>query len=394
MTGRYSLASSTWGLEEIAAINEVVASGSFTMGQKVAKFEEEFSTLVGSKYAVMVNSGSSANLALLAALRYRNTPLLSPDDEIIVPAVSWSTTYYPVGQLGCKLTFVDVNKDSLNIDPNKIEMAITSKTKAIFVVNLLGNPADWIRIREIAENHNLVLIEDNCESLGAELEGKSCGTFGIGGTFSTFFSHHISTMEGGVVATNDESLFHTLKSIRAHGWTRDLPDQNHVFNKTGSEWDDLYRFVLPGYNLRPLEIEAAIGSVQLTKLPDFIETRRLNAEKFLGQLSQIEGLRVQKENGKSSWFGFSIILEGKLKGQRRKLVELLNNAQIVSRPIVTGNFTRNPVIKHMNCAPIGELPVADEIHEDGLFVGNHHFDLTDEIDLLNQVLLDFQKGSK
>ena len=394
MTGRYSLASSTWGLEEIAAINEVVASGSFTMGQKVAKFEEEFSTLVGSKYAVMVNSGSSANLALLAALRYRNTPLLSPDDEIIVPAVSWSTTYYPVGQLGCKLTFVDVDKDSLNIDPNKIEMAITSKTKAIFVVNLLGNPADWIRIREIAENHNLVLIEDNCESLGAELEGKSCGTFGIGGTFSTFFSHHISTMEGGVVATNDESLFHTLKSIRAHGWTRDLPDQNHVFNKTGSEWDDLYRFVLPGYNLRPLEIEAAIGSVQLTKLPDFIETRRLNAEKFLGQLSQIEGLRVQKENGKSSWFGFSIILEGKLKGQRRNLVELLNNAQIVSRPIVTGNFTRNPVIKHMNCAPIGELPVADEIHEDGLFVGNHHFDLTDEIDLLNQVLLDFQKGSK
>ena len=394
MTGRYSLASSTWGLEEIAAINEVVASGSFTMGQKVAKFEEEFSTLVGSKYAVMVNSGSSANLALLAALRYRNTPLLSPDDEIIVPAVSWSTTYYPVGQLGCKLTFVDVDKDSLNIDPNKIEMAITSKTKAIFVVNLLGNPADWIRIREIAENHNLVLIEDNCESLGAELEGKSCGTFGIGGTFSTFFSHHISTMEGGVVATNDESLFHTLKSIRAHGWTRDLPDQNHVFNKTGSEWDDLYRFVLPGYNLRPLEIEAAIGSVQLTKLPDFIEIRRLNAEKFLGQLSQMEGLRVQKENGKSSWFGFAIILEGKLKGQRRNLVELLNNAQIVSRPIVTGNFTRNPVIKHMNCAPIGELPVADEIHEDGLFVGNHHFDLTDEIDLLNQVLLDFQKGSK
>jgi len=394
MTGRYSLASSTWGQEEIAAINEVVASGSFTMGQKVAKFEEEFSTLVGSKYAVMVNSGSSANLALLAALRYRNTPLLSPDDEIIVPAVSWSTTYYPVGQLGCKLTFVDVDKDSLNIDPNKIEMAITSKTKAIFVVNLLGNPADWIRIREIAENHNLVLIEDNCESLGAELEGKSCGTFGIGGTFSTFFSHHISTMEGGVVATNDESLFHTLKSIRAHGWTRDLPDQNYVFNKTGSEWDDLYRFVLPGYNLRPLEIEAAIGSVQLTKLPNFIETRRLNAEKFLGQLSQIEGLRVQKENGKSSWFGFSIILEGKLKGQRRNLVELLNNAQIDSRPIVTGNFTRNPVIKHMNCAPIGELPVADEIHEDGLFVGNHHFDLTDEIDLLNQVLLDFQKGSK
>ena len=394
MTGHYSLASSTWGQEEIDAINQVVASGSFTMGARVAKFEEEFSSLVGSKYSLMVNSGSSANLALLAALRYRSEPLLSPDDEVIVPAVSWSTTYYPVTQLGCKLTFVDVDKDSLNIDPKKIESAITTKTRAIFVVNLLGNPADWIQIRQIADSHNLILIEDNCESLGAELEGQNCGTFGIGGTFSTFFSHHISTMEGGVVATSDESLFHALKSIRAHGWTRDLPDKNHVYNKTGSDWDDLFRFVLPGYNLRPLEIEAAIGSVQLTKLSNFVDVRRANAEKFVNQVSNFEGIRVQQQNGKSSWFGFSIILEGRLKGQRRELIDLLNKAQVVSRPIVTGNFTRNPVIKHLSCSPIGPLPAADEIHDDGLFVGNHHFDLTKEIDLLSQVLEDFKKGSK
>jgi CDP-6-deoxy-D-xylo-4-hexulose-3-dehydrase len=394
MTARYSLASSTWGKEEIDAINEVVSSGSFTMGAKVAKFEEEFSSLVGSKYSVMVNSGSSANLALLSALRYRSESLLSPDDEVIVPAVSWSTTYYPVNQLGCKLTFVDVDKDSLNIDPMKIESAITSKTKAIFVVNLLGNPADWLQIRQIADDHNLVLIEDNCESLGAQLNGKKCGTFGIGGTFSTFFSHHISTMEGGVVATNDESLFQTLKSIRAHGWTRDLPDQNHVYNKTGSDWDDLFRFVLPGYNLRPLEIEAAIGSVQLRKLPSFVNLRRSNAEMFLSQVSKFEGIRVQRENGMSSWFGFSMILEGRLKGRRRQLIELLSKAQIDSRPIVTGNFTKNPVIKHLNCSPIGPLPVADEIHDDGLFVGNHHFDLTNEIDSLCQVLEVFTKGAE
>ncbi len=394
MTTRYSLASSTWGKEEIEAIHEVVSSGSFTMGARVAKFEEEFSSLVGSKYSVMVNSGSSANLALLSALRYRSEPLLSPDDEVIVPAVSWSTTYYPVNQLGCKLTFVDVDKDSLNIDPIKIERAITSKTKAIFVVNLLGNPADWSQIRQIAEDRNLVLIEDNCESLGAQLDGKNCGTFGIGGTFSTFFSHHISTMEGGIVATNDEPLFHALKSIRAHGWTRDLPDQNHVYNKTGSDWDDLFRFVLPGYNLRPLEIEAAIGSVQLRKLPSFVNLRRLNAEKFLSQVSKFEGIRVQRENGMSSWFGFSMILEGRLKGRRWQLIELLSKAQIDSRPIVTGNFTRNPVIKHLNCSPIGSLPVADEIHDDGLFVGNHHFDLSNEIDSLCQVLEVFTKDAE
>jgi CDP-6-deoxy-D-xylo-4-hexulose-3-dehydrase len=282
----------------------------------------------------------------------------------------------------------------LNIDPIKIESAITSKTKAIFVVNLLGNPADWSQIRQIAEDRNLVLIEDNCESLGAQLDGKNCGTFGIGGTFSTFFSHHISTMEGGIVATNDEPLFHALKSIRAHGWTRDLPDQNHVYNKTGSDWDDLFRFVLPGYNLRPLEIEAAIGSVQLRKLPSFVNLRRLNAEKFLSQVSKFEGIRVQRENGMSSWFGFSMILEGRLKGRRRQLIELLSKAQIDSRPIVTGNFTRNPVIKHLNCSPIGSLPVADEIHDDGLFVGNHHFDLSNEIDSLCQVLEVFTKGAE
>jgi CDP-6-deoxy-D-xylo-4-hexulose-3-dehydrase len=173
-----------------------------------------------------------------------------------------------------------------------------------------------------------------------------------------------------------------------------LPDKNYVYNKTGSEWDDLFRFVLPGYNLRPLEIEAAIGSVQLSKLSNFVDVRRANAEKFVNQVSNFEGIRVQQQNGKSSWFGFSIILEGRLKGQRRELIDLLNKAQVVSRPIVTGNFTRNPVIKHLSCSPIGPLPAADEIHDDGLFVGNHHFDLTKEIDLLSQVLEDFKKGSK
>ena len=387
----YSLASSTWDDEEIEAIQTVIESGRFTMGNQVIEFEEHFSEKMGSDFSVMVNSGSSANLALLAACRYRKEPLIKLGDEVLVPAVSWSTTYYPVNQLGFTLKFVDIDANSLNIDVKKVEAAIGPKTKAIFAVNLLGNIADWISLREIALEHDLILLEDNCESLGATLGGQQAGTFGIGGTFSSFFSHHISTMEGGLITTNDEPLFHALRSLRAHGWTRDLPPTNHVFNKTGDEWDDLYRFVLPGYNLRPLEMEAAIGKVQLTKLDSFIKVRRSNAEKFLQSMSELEGYRLQTENGESSWFGFSIVLEGRLKGQRRALVEELNRAGIDCRPIVTGNFTRNPVISLLEHAPIGPLPVADEIHEEGLFVGNHHYDLSKEFDLLINTLSEFKR---
>jgi len=388
---KYELASSTWGSEEIIALNKVVESGKFTMGNEVRRFEDEFARAVNSDFSVMFNSGSSANLALLASLRYLNEPLFNPGDEIIVPAVSWSTTYYPVHQLGGVLRFIDVDPLTLNIDPSKIEEAITEKTKGIFVVNLLGNPAPWDEINRIAKEHNLFLIEDNCESLGAELNGKSTGTFGIGGTFSTFFSHHISTMEGGLVATDSEELYQTLKSIRAHGWTRDLPKENFVHPKTGSDWDDLFRFVLPGYNLRPLEIEAAIGCEQIKKLPDFVSARRANALLFQAAMADLPDIEIQSENGKSSWFGFSLILKGKLTNRRSLLVEVLRENEIESRPIVTGNFTRNPVIKHLNHAPIQTLPGSDLIHDQGFFVGNHHYDLRIQIERLHHVLSKFQE---
>ena len=387
----YVLASTTWGVEELDAIQKVIVSGRFTMGSEVLSFEQEFASYVGAKFAVMLNSGSSANLALLTSLRYRNEPLVNPGDEIIVPAVSWSTTYYPVNQTGCILKFVDIDPNTLNLDVDKVEEAISEKTKAIFVVNLLGNPAEWSKLQEIATKYKIILIEDNCESLGAKFSGRHTGTMGFAGTYSSFFSHHISTMEGGMVTTDDEAMYHTLKSIRAHGWTRDLPDKNFVFDKTGANWDDMFRFVLPGYNLRPLEIEAAIGKVQLKKLDSFVTARRENADYFLKMISNLSDFRPQREVGESSWFGFSLVLEGKLKGHRSELITSLDDAGIESRPIVTGNFTRNPVIKHLDCAPIPSLPVADDIHDNGLFVGNHHFDLTKEIDLLAKVLQDFSR---
>ncbi len=383
---RYELASSTWDDSELQAMQNVIQSGKFTMGERVREFEMQFAAHVGAKYAVMVNSGSSANLVLVNALKYHSKFNLAPEDEIIVPAVSWSTTYYPVTQSGFVLKFVDIDRRTLNIDVSQIEAAITPKTKAIFAVNLLGNPVDWETLNQIALRHNLILLEDNCESLGGIFQGKSLGTFGLGGTFSTFFSHHMSTMEGGLVCTDDEELMQIMRSLRAHGWTRDLPSENLVFNKTGATWDDHFRFVLPGFNLRPLEIEAAIGLEQLKKLDGFVKVRRSNAKLFSDLMSEFTDIETQAELGESSWFGFSMVLTGKLSGRRQALVELLTEYGIESRPIVAGNFTRNPVISHLPHTIHGDLPAADEIHENGLFLGNHHFDLEAELALLRQTL--------
>jgi CDP-6-deoxy-D-xylo-4-hexulose-3-dehydrase len=364
------------------------------MGEKVAEFEAEFAKTVGSRYSVMVNSGSSANLVLLTAGKYLNKPFFAQGDEIIVPAVSWSTTYYPVNQIGCKLSFVDVEIDGLNLDPSRVIEAITPRTRAILAVNLLGNASKLLDLQKIADDHGLQLLEDNCESLAGTLGGKSLGTFGAGGTYSSFFSHHISTMEGGLIATDNEELFQVMKSIRAHGWTRDLPEDNLVFSKTGDNWEDLFRFVLPGYNLRPLELEAAVGLEQLIKLPSFISVRRKNAIIFQEIMEEFSDIQIQKELGDSSWFGFSLILRGALRGRRDGFVRHLNAQGIESRPIVAGNFTKNPVIRHLEHTPIPDLPIADEIHCNGLFIGNHHYDLSEHLNHLQATLRAFVgKGS-
>jgi CDP-6-deoxy-D-xylo-4-hexulose-3-dehydrase len=387
----YSLASSTWDNEEVEAASKLLASGNLTMGPQVADFEKQFASYIGTKYAVMFNSGSSANLGIFAALRYMKNSPLKPGDHILVPAVSWSTTYYPVNQCGFILDFVDVDAKTLNIDVNLVRSAITPKTKAIFAVNLLGNPADLVELRNIAAEHKILLIEDNCESLGAEIQNQKTGSFGIAGSHSFFFSHHICTMEGGMVTTNSLELAETMISIRAHGWTRGLPEQNSVFNKSNNHWEDFFRFVLPGYNLRPLEISGAIGQIQLRKFPKFLEARRNNAKKFINLFSDSDSYEVQQEIGNSSWFGFSLVLKGKLKGKREQLLKVLDSRNIVTRPIVAGNFTINPVMEHLEFSPLPELPNANLIHHDGLFIGNHHFDVSSDIDQIYLLLKNFEE---
>ena len=384
----YELASSSWDQDELDAMQRVIKSGNFTMGQEVREFESKFANYFGTKFAVMSNSGSSANLLAMAAIKYSKKYGKDERDEVIVPAVSWSTTYYPITQLGYKLRFVDVELNSLNATADAIQAAINSRTAGIFAVNLLGNPSDLEVISKLASEAGIFLLEDNCESMGAKIGTKFTGTFGQIGTFSSFFSHHISTMEGGLSVTDDEELAQLMTSLRAHGWTRELPETNHVHDKTGEKFDDLFRFVLPGYNLRPLELSGAIGIEQLKKLPAINNQRRLNAEFFKSKIV-FEDLLIQQEFGVSSWFGFSMILNGELSGRRSELVSHLTSRGIESRPIVAGNFTRNPVMKHLDHVKLDPLPNADKIHQDGLFVGNSQEDLSKEILILEKALRDF-----
>lgn len=386
-TTKYPLASSTWDQAELDAIQTIIDGGMYTMGKHVAAFEKNFANFTGSKYCVMVNSGSSANLLAIAALCFRKENRLQPGDEVIVPAVSWATTFYPPHQYGLKLKFVDIDADTLNFDLKALEAAITDKTKLIFAVNLLGNSNDYTAIKKIIGNKNITLVEDNCESMGATFEGRQTGTFGVMGTFSSFFSHHIATMEGGMVVTDDEELYHILISLRAHGWTRGLPKKNHVCGELSDDpFFESFRFVLPGYNVRPVEMSGAIGVRQLEKLPGFITERRKNAETFIELFGNDKRFKIQKELGKSSWFGFALTLTEDAGFTRQKLSQHLMNEGVECRPIVAGNFTKNPVIQWMKHEIHGQLKNADRIHDKGLFVGNHQYDIKKEIQYLKQVL--------
>ena len=380
----FPLATTSWDDKEYAAIDRVVKSGMFSMGPEVARFEEEFAAAMGSKYCVMVNSGSSANLIIIAALRYHSQHGLPEGAEVIVPAVSWSTTYYPLHQYGLRQKFVDIDRNTLNYDLDALAEAISPETRAIMVVNLLGNPNEFERIGKIIGDRDILLIEDNCESLGATYQGRQAGTFGIAGSYSSFFSHHIATMEGGLVVTDDEELHHIMLSVRSHGWTRHLPKFNHVTGeKSDDPFEESFRFVLPGYNLRPVEMSGAIGQEQIAKLPMIVEERRKNADSFRALMQGYPQIRIQQEVGESSWFGFSLVIQPDAGFDRAALIRALGDHGVECRPIVTGNFAKNDVVKnHMDHVIHGALKNAEDIDKNGLFIGNHHYPLNGKWGLL------------
>lgn len=379
----YELATNTWDDDEISAIMDLIDKRQFSMGDGVKKYEQEFAKFFGSKYAVMTSSGSTANLLMIAALFFTKNPKyrLCRGDEVIVPAVSWSTTYFPLQQYGLKVKFIDIDPDTLNLNLTDLEKAITDNTRAIFAVNLLGNPNNFSEVERIIGGKEIILLEDNCESMGAHFSGKMAGTHGLMGSFSSYFSHHIATMEGGCIVTNDEELFHIILCLRAHGWTRNLPNKNFVTGQKDNDFfSEAFKFVLPGYNVRPLEMSGVIGLQQLKKLPKFIQARHQNALIFQELFSDISYMRLQKETGFSSWFGFSIILEPNAPINRKELISVFENNGIQYRPIVTGNFAKNKdVLQFFDYEIFGELPHANYLDSNGLFIGNHHIDCSQKI---------------
>ncbi|MBI4404666.1 MAG: DegT/DnrJ/EryC1/StrS family aminotransferase [Deltaproteobacteria bacterium] len=382
----FDLASSSWGEEEIAAINRVVKSGNFTMGENVDQFERGFADKMAVKHAVMVSSGSTANLVGVGSLFFKKERPLCRGDEVIVPAISWATTYYPLQQYGLRLRFVDVELETLNMDVSQLEKALTSRTRMVVAVSVLGNPCALDKIRAFCDQHGLYLFEDNCESLGAELNGRKCGTFGHLNTFSFFFSHHISTMEGGMIVTDDYELYQLVKSMRAHGWIRNLPPDSTIYEKRDDDFYEAYRFILPGYNARPLELSGAVGIEQLRKLDGMIDIRRKNAALFVKLFENDDRYIIQKENGKSSWFSFTVILNPKYKIDRAQVMQKLNDADIGYRIITGGNFLRHDVIKYFDYECVSEIINANIAHDRGFFVGNHPKDLTSQIHRLRDAL--------
>lgn len=383
----YELAYSTFGDEEKVAMYKVIKNDMFTMGKNVKAFEEEFAKFFGKKYAVMVNSGSSANLVALASLFFKKQKPLKRGDEIIVPCVSWATSFYPLQQYGLKLKFVDIDLETLNYDIEELKNAVTEKTRMILTVSILGNPNYYDEIEKLCEQKEIILFDDNCEAMGARYNGKYTGTSGLVNTYSTFFSHHISTMEGGLILTDDYEIYCLCKSLRNHGWTRDQDDESEIFDKKDDDFFEAYRFILPGYNVRPGELQGAIGLEQIKKLPSMLIQRRENAKYFQSKFKNDDRFIIQKEVGESSWFAFTMIINPNSNVQREKVFKALKDEKIGYRIITGGNFLEHDVIKYFDYE-VTKMENAKYAHNYGFFVGNSPHDMKNEIDLLEKTLKD------
>jgi len=379
---KYPLASISWDAKEYQAAMEVLSGNMYTMGPYTEKFEKNYAEWANVKYAVFCNSGSSANLLALAACLYDPRNNISPGDEVLVPAMSWSTSYAPIMQLGLIPKLVDVDLLDFNICPEALVQAITPKSKIVLAVNLIGVSCQFDKLQSICDEHGLVLLEDNCEGMGATYNDKKTGSFGLISAHSTFFSHHMATMEGGICCTNDELLSEILRSIRSHGWVRNVKNQELFYKyfprPMNNTLDETFHFVLPGFNLRPTEISAAIGIEQVKKLDKFIETRKANAQYFQKCLKESGlPLKLQHERGVSSWFGFGLVATS--KEQRNIITERLFSTGVDIRPIVSGNMARQPMFSQYNVDPT-TFKNAEVIHECGFMIGNHQIDISDMID--------------
>jgi CDP-6-deoxy-D-xylo-4-hexulose-3-dehydrase len=402
---KYLLLEKGFSKKDLDSGIKILKSGKITMNNETRNFENKFAKKLKVKYAVMTNSGSSANLLATYAA---NNPLrinkFKRGDEAIVPALCWPTSLWPLYQTGLKIKFVDVDPKTLNVDAENLISAITKKTKVIMLVNVLGISSNIKKISDIAKKKNLIVLEDNCEALGAKLNNKYLGTFGDFGTFSFFYSHQITSGEGGMIVCHNKRDYEILLSLRSHGWSRsnDIKQYTKVAKKY-PKLDPRYIFINQGFNLRPTDVQAAMGLSQFKKLEKLIKIRTNNREEIIKSLkkdyrwkNQFNFVKVPK-NIFPSYMGLPILLDKKMTKKIKKdlLIHLESNG-VETRPILTGNFLNQPSIKLFNLHKQSSSFKGAQVIEDlGFLIGLHTKKISKKyIDLIKNSLFYINKLTK
>lgn len=370
----YPLIENPFSDDDIIKGINVLKSKQLTLSKETKNFEKKFTSKLKSKYSLMVNSGSSANLLALQCLinPYRKNRL-KKDDEIIIPTLCWSTSLWPIVQSNLKPVFVDINPKTLNIDEEKLEKKITRKTKAILLVNVLGNSCDMNKIIQIKKKYNLILIEDNCESLGSKYKKKYLGTYGDFSSFSFYSSHQISSGEGGMICCKDKNDYNIIKSLRSHGWSRGTSFENEIYKKN-KFLDKRFIFFNSGFNLRPTEVSAAIGHNQFKRMDKLMKIRNINRKKIINSLLNNSYLKnkidfyYENKFVNPSWFGLSIKILIK-NFNKNKIIKKLENNGIETRPIISGNFADQPAAKLYGISLNQKFPNTDKVYNSSFFIG-------------------------
>ena len=385
------------GRTEIQAAIEVFESGNLTMGEQVRTFESLMASFLGADHFIMVNSGSSANLLIFEYLLRPSSgkPLLKIGDGVLVPAIAWPTTIWPIIQLGLIPVFVDVNRDTFDINLESARNAISLSNvpvKAIFPIHPLGYAINPRELSSFSKEFSIVLVNDVCESLGSWSEGLHAGMEGLAASFSFYFSHHITTMEGGGIATNSLEIADDLRSMRSHGWSRDRSDGT-LLTKGLSTADSKFRFFTTGYNVRPTEIQAAIGINQITKIHDYVNRRREIARKVAKAVKNtplkiMGGVDFANSNttDRHSWMMIALCVEAGLEVKLR-VQEFLEQSGVETRPVLTGNFLHQPAMKNIEYF-IRDVSLrnTDWVAEHCFLIGAHHDFTEDQINHLVNTL--------
>lgn len=365
----YPLLENAFTTEDILRGIEVILSKKITMSDITKEFEYEFSKYIGSKYALMVNSGSSANLlAAFALINPKKKNHLKRNDMFLIPAVCWSTSLWPFVQAGLRPIFSDVNINNFCLDENKISNNILNKIRLIVTIHVLGNSPNIDLLSKLAKKKNIFLVEDTCESLGSRYNQKYLGSFGDFGTYSFYYSHQITSGEGGMIICKNKEDYELLHTLRAHGWDRGLKnDSNNSFN-----------FINSGFNLRPLDLTAAIGLSQFKRLKQMMKVRDNNRKLIINKITNHKKYKNQFEffnstkNLKPSWFGLPLLLHKDFKQKKNFFLKYLTSKKIENRPIISGNFLNQPSIKLFKLNKEknkSNFPVAQDIDERGFFIG-------------------------